>query len=197
MLRKHSHYALCRFFENIPYPHKYSSHVHSNLDSIFPVIKTSASIPGTITINGTTYANQTCTARDEYELILNFGDIRSTCGCNVFWNFGYMAGIIVIDLSLDGVSWATVDRYSTNCSKKALVQSSFMFNQAYAAQYIRLRASNFCNDYMIISEVEVLGRYVPVLPMAAIRLKGRRDCKIEILEVIRSCTYNGSALERQ
>ena len=46
-----------------------------------------------------------------------------------------------------------------------------MFNQAYAAQYIRLRASNFCNDYMIISEVEVLGRYVPVLPMAGYQVK--------------------------
>ena len=115
--------------QNIACPHKYSSHVHSNLDSIFPVIKTSASIPGTITTNGTTYANQTCTARDEYELILNFGDIRSTCGCNVFWNFGYMAGIIVIDLSLDGISWATVDRYSTDYWQKG-ARSELLYVQS-------------------------------------------------------------------
>ena len=50
---------------------------------------------------------------------------------------------------------------------------------------------------MIISEVEVLGRYVPVLPMAAIRLKGRRDCKIEILELFEVALTMEVLLERQ
>ena len=103
-----------------------------------------------------------------------------------------MAKYIIVDLSLDGESWATIDRYSTTCVTNAVHQNEFVFDYSYAAQYIRIRMSDFCNQYIFLAEFEVFGNYIPVMPMAAVRLKGRQECSVEIVEVKRSCTYIGN-----
>ena len=105
--------------------------------------------------------------------------------------FGYLAKYIIVDLSLDGESWATlIDTQQHVLQTLCIKMNSYLI--IVCSPIHKIRMSDFCNQYIFLAEFEVFGNYIPVMPMAAVRLKGRQECSVEIVEVKRSCTYIGN-----